>query len=237
MIRMPLVVFRGTGKISLRTTINVSTEDEARRYIGDNREDIGGTVMSDRLRFVSRLMLWSQLSGEHRLFGDTRLEWRATNARASRDEPLLRESVYLKDGDDPFYLHPIGESGRYFWSELVDNDRSGALDYTIPFALGSGEASLKIGGEYRERSRDFAARRLNWDFVGGTIEDIDVALADATIVANARRRGEFSIEDVVEPGDLYDAQDSRGAGYMLLDLPLACLAIALELYKLLGGKL
>lgn len=206
-------------KVSLRTTVSLSTEDEARTYLGDNREDIGGIVRSDRLRFVSRLMLWSQLSGEHSLLGDSRLEWRATAARANRDEPLLREAVYLEDDGD-FFLHPIGESGRYFWSEMTDDDMSGAFDWTTPFEFLGNEAAVKFGAEARERTRDFAARRLNWDFVGGVVQDLDEALAGATIVSNARRRGEFAIEDVVEPGDLYDASDRRGAGYLLLDLML-----------------
>jgi hypothetical protein len=216
-------------KISLRTTVNVSTEDEARRYEGLNTEDIGGTVRSDRARFISRLMLWGQLSGEHRLFADTRLEWRATAARATRDEPMLRESVYLKDGDEPFFLLPIGESGRYFWSDLTDDDLSGAVDYIIPFGLPDGEGSLKLGGQYRQRSRDFGARRLNWDFIGGAIEDIDAALADAEIVDIVRRRDQFSMEEVVEPGDLYGAEDTRAAGYALVDLPLG------ERLRAIGG--
>jgi len=190
-------------KVSLRTTVNLSTEDEARSYQGENREDIGGIVRSDRLRFVSRLMLWSQLSGEHALFGDAaRLEWRATAARANRDEPMLRESIYLKDGDDPFFLLPIGESGRYFWSELTDDDLSGALDLTLPFEFAGEDASLKVGGEYRNRTRDFAARRLNWDFIGGSIESIDEALRDAAIVTSVRNTGEFGIQEVVERGEL-----------------------------------
>ncbi len=206
-------------KISLRTTANLSADDEARRYIGDNREDIGGTVRSDRLRFVSRLMLWSQVSGEHKVPGGSRLEWRATMARAERDEPLLRESVYLED-DGQFFLHPIGESGRYFWSDMTDQDMSLAADWSLPVPLMGGDTFVKVGGEVRSRERDFAARRLNWDFIGGTIEDLDAALSDATIVTNARRRDEFAIEDVVEPGDLYDAGDRRSAGYFLFDAPV-----------------
>jgi len=206
-------------KLSVRTTVNVNTEDEARVYQGLNSEDIGGIVKSDRLRFVSRMMLWSQISGEHTLFGNSRLDWRATAARAGRDEPMLRESVYL-ESDGVFRLHNIGESGRYFWSDLTDDDLSGAVDWTLPFGFLGSEASLKVGGEYRTRTRDFAARRLNWKFLGGVIEDLDQALATATIVPNARRIGELSIDEVVEPGDLYDADDDRKAGYLLLDLPV-----------------
>jgi TonB-dependent receptor len=94
------------------------------------------------------------------------------------------------------------------------------VDWSFPFHLFGNDASVKFGGEYRRRTRDFAARRLNWKFIGGVITDIDQAVQDATIVANARRVGEMSIDEVVEPGDLYDASDDRSAGYLLFDLPL-----------------
>ena len=226
--------FNPEQKLSLRTTASLSADDEARSYIGENQEDIGGVVRSERLRFVSRLMLWSQLSGEHAIAG-SRLEWRATGARATRDEPLMREAVYLED-DGEFFLLPIGESGRYFWSDMSDRDVSFALDWQLPLDFFGDRASLKIGGEGRERSRDFAARRLNWNFLGTTVTDLDAALASARIVSNARRRGEFALRDIVEPGDLYDATDRRFAGYGLLDFSAgrlqAVLGARVEAYEL-----
>lgn len=213
-------------KISLRATASLSADDEARSYEGDNREDIGGLVRSDRLRFVSRLMLWSQISGEHASVGESRIEWRATAAKATRDEPLMRESVYLEDDGD-YFLHPIGESGRYFWSEMSDQDIAFAADWRLPLHFVNERSSLKIGAQRRERTRDFAARRLNWDFLGGTITDLDGALSEATIVANVRRRGEFALSDVVEPGDLYDASDRRLAAYGLFDVTAGRLQVVL----------
>ncbi|MGD2044639.1 MAG: TonB-dependent receptor [Gemmatimonadota bacterium] len=221
-------------KISLRTTINVSTEDEARRYEGPNREDIGATVRSDRLRFVSRVMFWSQLSGEHALFG-TRLTWRAAGARATRNEPLLREAVYIED-DGVFTLLPIGESGRYLWSDLTDDDLSGAVDWEIPVDMLVDGATVKVGGAYRNRSRDFAARRLNWRFLGNTVQDLDQALSTATIVDQVRNPGEFAIDEVVEPGDLYGATDERMGGYGQLTVPFgnleAIAGLRVESYSL-----
>ena len=129
-------------KLSLRTTVNVSADDEARVYEGDNQEDIGGLIRAERSRFVSRVMTWGQLAGEHQLFGDNRLDWRVTGARADRDEPLLREAIYLED-DGEYLLLDIGESGRYFWSELTDDDLSGEFDYSIPFEIGGNGGQVK----------------------------------------------------------------------------------------------
>jgi len=224
-------------KISLRTTVNLNTEDEGRTYAGENGEDIGGVVRNERSRFVQRLMLWGQLSGEHRLFWNSRLDWRATLARADRDEPFLRETIYLEDNDGTFRLLDFTESGRYFWSELVDDDRSGEFDWRFPFSFFSREASVRFGAAYRDRTRDFGARRLNWLFRGSTIEDLDSSLDSGTIVASSPGSGQFAIDEVVEPGDVYDADDERAAGYLMLELPVthrlqAILGARIETYRL-----
>ena len=70
-------------------------------------------------------MLWGQLSGEHTTIADSRLEWRATAARANRDEPLMRETIYDQDPQSgEFFLLDFTESGRYFYSKLDDDDLS-----------------------------------------------------------------------------------------------------------------
>ncbi len=119
-------------KISFRGTFNRNTDDEARRYQGKNQEDIGGQVRSDRLRFVARTLTWGQVEGEHVLPLDSRLQWRLNAARAHRDEPGLREALYLNDeanAGGEYYLLNHAESGRMFWSDLVDDDLSGQLDW------------------------------------------------------------------------------------------------------------
>tara|TARA_S200002703_G_scaffold108388_1_gene94180 strand:+ start:3309 stop:6059 length:2751 start_codon:yes stop_codon:yes gene_type:complete len=205
-----------TQKISFKSTVNVNSDDEARTYNGENREDIGALVRSERSRFISRMMLWGQLSGEHQLFADSRLEWRVAGARASRNEPMLRESIYISESEnEPYTLFPDAGSGAYFWSDLTDDDVSGALDWKLPLTDNS---SVKVGGIYRQRTRDFASRRLLWDFLENTIVDFDESLSQGTVVESVRRHGQFSIGDIVEPGNLYDVTDERTGGYVMFDV-------------------
>lgn len=204
----------------LRTTVNLNTDDEARYFEGNNDEDIGGDIRNHRGRFVERLMLWGQLSGEHALSRDSRLDWRLSAARARRDEPFMRETIHLEDSGE-YRLLDFTESARYFFSELVDDDLAGSVDWQFPLALGPARATVKLGAGYRERSRGFGARRLNWNFLGNTIDDLDAALETGTIVAGSPRNpGEFRIDEVVEPGDVHDVADERMAGYLMLTLPL-----------------
>jgi hypothetical protein len=225
-------------QFSLRATVNLNTDDEGRTYTGENGEDIGGMLSTERSRFVQRLMLWGQLSGQHQLFGNSMLEWRATLARANRDEPFLRETIYvLDDSDDVYRLLDFTESGRYFWSDLIDDDMSAEVDWRFPFQIGEREWAVKFGGAVRGRDREFGARRLNWLFPGNTIEDLDLSLATGTVVGSGPGRGEFAIDEVVEPGDIYQATDDRVAGYAMLEIPVtsklqAILGARIETYSL-----
>ena len=213
-------------KIALKTTYNRNTDDEARTFTGNNSEDIGGEIRNDRLRFVNRSLAWGQLAGEHQLgFLDSRLEWKGSLARAQRDEPGLREAIYLRAfnaaDDEPFLLENIDQSGRYFYSALEDDDASAQLDWRVPFGRWAGrEAAFKVGGAFRTRSRDFSARRFRWNFQGGIVSNLDAALFDASIVGGNPSAAQFSLREIVEPGDLYTADDERTAGYLMFDLPL-----------------
>ncbi|MQA92215.1 MAG: outer membrane beta-barrel protein [Gemmatimonas sp.] len=217
--------FNPFHKLRLATTFSRSAADEASDYSGINREDVSGEVQGDRLRFVARTLASAQLSGDHQaLFGST-LEWRAVVAQASQEEPGLREALYVRQfgapETSPMYLRNAGESGRYFFSDLVDDDYSGGLDWTQPLDVwGGGIASVKIGGAYRLRARDFAARRFNWDFRPNSITNLDQALNEGAIVGRVTGPGEFAITEVVEPGDIYTVDDERRAVYAMVDLPL-----------------
>jgi TonB-dependent receptor len=214
-----------TNKLSFRGTFSRNTTDEARQYYGRDRENLDGYVSSDRLRFVRQELLWGQFAGEHRTFWNSRLEWRTTLARAERDEPALRETLYLNgDVNDSLatpYLENVGESGRYLWSDLVDDDFSAQLDWQFPFSVYGNPASMKIGGAYRDRNRDFGARRLAWTFQGGIVTNIDTVLVDSAITGLVPGPYEFRIRDVVEPGDIYLMNDNRTAGYLMFDMELS----------------
>ncbi|MFW6078267.1 MAG: TonB-dependent receptor domain-containing protein [Gemmatimonadota bacterium] len=216
------VLLTPSQKIGLKTTFTRNADDEARRFLGDNREDLGGTIRNERLRFVSRSLYWGQLFGEHRLPLDSRLEWRVNRAAATRDEPGLREAVYIRTfgrDDDPFHLESAGESARYFFGNLRDDDSALDVDWRTPIPIGSDlTASVKTGLSIRGRARDFAARRFYWNF-NGSFTDLTSALDPGSIVGHVPRSGELTISEIVEPGDRYRIDETREAAYLMLDLP------------------
>ncbi len=235
-------------ELTLKTLYDRHASDEARTYLGANREDLGGVLRNERLRFVARDMGWGQLEGEHRLPGGVRVEWAGAASRANRREPGLREAIYKRGfnrDEEPFVLQNTGESARYLFSDLTEDDLSGRLDVTVPFALplADRDAELQLGGSVRERGRDFAARRFRWRFSQGAgITSLDSALSRESVSGRLESPGDMALTELREPGDTYRAEDDRRGGYGMLTLPLserltATLGARLESYSLtLSGR-
>ena len=71
-------------------------------------------------------------------------------------------------------------------------------DVTWNFGGWSSPASIKVGGAFRSRSRDFAARRYRWNFTSG-ITSLDSVIANGTIYDG--HGGDPYIGDVAVRGD------------------------------------
>lgn len=229
-------------QISLKTLYNRHASDEARTYTGANREDLGGVLRDERLRFVAREMAWGQLSGEHQVLGDVRVEWRTAGARARREEPGLREAIYKRgftETDGPFVLQNTGESARYLFSDLTEDDLNGEVEVTVPFeSIGGREAEIEVGGAVRGRGRDFAARRFRWRFSQGAgITSLDSILTEENVSGSLAGPSSLVLTELSEPGDTYTADDDRYAGYGMLTLHVtgdvtATLGARVERYEL-----
>ncbi|MFW6193819.1 MAG: TonB-dependent receptor domain-containing protein, partial [Gemmatimonadota bacterium] len=221
-------------EISLRGLFNRNAEDEARRFAGPNREDFGAVLTDERLRFVSRSLGFGQLAGEHRFeaLGGSEVDWQVGYSRAGREEPGLREAIYERSftagPDEPFTLSDVsGQSGRYLFTDLVDEDLNGKLDWALPFGFfGGGEAELKVGGAFRTKDRDFAGRRFRWRFRSGVITDLDAVLTPENVVGRVAGPNQLALDDVTEPGDDYDVDEDLRAGYAMLTLPAGPLEVA-----------
>lgn len=215
-----------SNQLSLQTIYNRNSDNESRDLNGNNREDLGAEVYGQRLRWQERDLIFGQLSGKHELLGvNSRLEWRGSAARAHRNEPALRETVYTRaigsDSDVPFYLdNNTGESGRYFYTELTDEDLSGGLDWSWNFGAWQNPATLKVGGAMRQRDRDFAARRYRWNFRSG-ITSLDSVIALGNIVGtDPANNMQLQLTDIVENGDQYTADEQTYATYAMVDVPI-----------------
>lgn len=203
-----------TNRLTVNFLYNRLMEDEARRYQGFNL-DSNSEQRNYRLRFLAQTLVNAQFGGEHLLgfLADAKMDWSAAWSRARREEPNTREVLYREE-DGEFLFENFVSSGSVFHQDLVDDTYSGSADFTIPFALGSGErsGSVAFGGRISAKRRDAYTRRFRFLMVPGaridrTREPND--LFDPTSIGSTG----FELQEATFRPDNYDATEDIAAGY------------------------
>lgn len=219
--------------------------------LGGFRDQTGGTTFITRaLSYQERALQSLQLRGEH-AFAPLQIEWKASIANNSQDEPDLRffsSTQNIREnsaGIDTTYSLGGGNAPppqRYF-RNLNEDSRGAVVDITIPFRQWSGlGARVKFGGRYDLSEREFRQRRFEYH------EGREIDYRD--FEGNAEdyfSEGNFGVLDTLQVGDIvaynaglylqensparanYDASRDIIAGYLMVELPLT------RKLKLIGG--
>ncbi len=217
-----------TNKISLKNTITTSGEDEVTRLEGGQFTDRNADQLQNILRFTSRSILTSDLSGEHffqSLAQGTNLRWNVYNTTSQRDEPDYRRSIYERPFDTDNYYAAIGiqanvrNGGRYF-SELEENIKGGSFDLAQRF----GSIKATLGGAYDYNVRDFNSRLIgviqNASGNGFTNFSLLFLPLDEIFAPQNFGRNGFSIQEFRNGSNSYDANQKIAAAYMMVDSPI-----------------
>ncbi len=135
--------------------------DKLGRYIEGERPD--NLIHPRRLEaynlvWTEREMLNFQLGGEHVLTGlrNARLEWKASRANITQDEPDTRFFEYVYNVETDFYNIPASDVQLpfHFWRDLEDQQTDLKLDFELP--IGNNNVnSIKVGGLYSNKDRTF----------------------------------------------------------------------------------
>jgi outer membrane receptor protein involved in Fe transport len=217
-----------TNKISLKNTITTSGEDEVTRLEGGQFTDRNADQLQNILRFTSRNIITSDLSGEHffkSLAQGTNLRWNVYNTASQRDEPDYRRSIYERPFDTDDYYAAIGiqanvrNGGRYF-SELEENIKGGSFDLSQRV----GNIKATVGGAYDYNNRDFNSRLIGviQNASGNGFTDfrlLFLPLDEIFAPQNFGRNG-FSIQEFRNGSNSYDANQKIAAAYMMIDSPI-----------------
>ncbi len=215
-------------KISLQGTYSTNTDNIVSDRSGSDFEQ-ERFVSATAIEYTENHLLTSRLSGEHS-FGvnNIKLAWGGGYNKISRDVPALRRMFYAKNFDaeteDPFRAYvPYGSadpfrSGR-FYSDLSENVYNGNIDLTLPFSLGNQKHSVKVGGLYQGKSREFNARVMG--FIRAKVAGFDNSLLnlpqDQIFAAENIRDNGFIIDEITNLSDAYTASSDLNAAYVLFD--------------------
>lgn len=182
------------------------------------------------VEYTENHLLTTRVGGEHLLTpGGIKLTWGGGYNRSTRDIPSLRRMTYAKNFDseegDPYYaiIQPGSANlnlGGRFYSELAENTLSGNLDLNIPFHFFGEKQSIKVGGLYQKRDREFGARVLGYTATGYPAALFVLPQDQIFAPENIKASNGFIISDITNPSDAYNANAALTAAYALADFKL-----------------
>ena len=190
------------------------------------------------LIFTERSLLASQLRGEHALTtSGTRLDWTLAASRSALDEPDFRIFQNEVDYSDPAtgtadYLirSSAYEAPSRTFRSLGETGLSGGTNLSLALGERAGRpATLKVGGAFDVRSREFRERSFLYPIGAGGQRLLDEVDGDPNaLIAMAAERGLY-IDDATNPDADYDGTLQVYAGYAMLD------AAVLPRLRFVGG--
>jgi hypothetical protein len=187
-------------------------------------DGIGESSALYQVRYVTRTLLQSQLSGDH-LFShllDSRLEWKLTAAEANRDEPENRGLFYRKAATDSAYTLSTSKSSSYWFRYLQDKVRSAQVDWSTPIARILGDGALfKVGGMRKQRTRVFDATQFRSNVPLSAQGASWLSLPpEKVFTPELLGPGLLTIEPTGAGALPYEAYDNLTAYYAMLDVPI-----------------
>ena len=209
--------------IRLNNSYTRSADNEARQSVGPAFAFSGGSIERMTLRYVERAVRSSQLTGDHTFNAQHQITWSLASAAVRRQEPDRSDLVYAQFTPDGPYAWSDGnpDVARRTFSDLRESNWSSALNYKWTIGEGAEAPSIKVGGLYRETTRDAFNRQFS--ILSSRVPDADRARRAEELFDGRFSTGDadvFSIYNVAADGE-YEAGERLSAGYLMTELPVA----------------
>jgi hypothetical protein len=223
--------FRPSQRINFENFYTHSGRDEGRFFEGVNTDN-AREYRNNRLQFVEEGLIANAVGGEHffQTLSNSRLDWRVNYARATRDEPDLRETLYERlltqvGTTDPFLYADESQSGFRMFNELNDDTTDASVNWSTFSTAGGRPTQLKFGVNYIDRSRDFRSRRFH--FIPITTQKADAGnllfdqrLSPEQIFTSSNIGTAMRFNEETRPTDAYKGDQTTTAGYGMVDIAI-----------------
>ncbi len=209
-----------TSRLSFKTMVTHSGDDEARFVEGPFDQSTSGFGQITRFQFIERTLVNTKTTYEQKSgwLGDSKLTWDGSYALAQREEPDTRQTSFVatEEGGE-FFFNEAGNNSRFF-SNLTDHMFQGGIKSESQFDLFGDRAVLDTGVRGGYRTRDFEARRFAYEGARSSVRSLPPT---ELFTSDNIRTGNIEFLDVTEPNDEYDATELTAAGYGSLRLGLS----------------
>ena len=223
--------FTSNNRIALENFFSHSGKDEGRFFEGPNTENVF-YYYNNRLQYIEEGLWSTAVAGDHfvRGFGNSRIDWRVNMARANRDEPDLRETLYQQ----PFragtlepntavapVLADESQSGFRLFNDLADETVDAAFNWSSFSSAGARPTQYKFGVSYVDRTRDFQSRRFR--FIPVVLNKdgapaINQTLAPEELYTSSNIGTSFRFNEETRPVDAYDGAQTTASAYGMVDI-------------------
>jgi len=227
--------FTPSQRISVENFYTHSGRDEGRSFQGVNLDN-ARELLNYRLQFVEEGLTSNALAGEHffQNMANSRVDWRVGLARADRDEPDLRETLYERGLDpttrlpittQPFVYADESQSGFRMFNTLEDDTTDAAFNWATLSSPGGKPTQVKFGFNYVERTREFSSRRFHFIPITTQKADsgnllFDQRLMPEEIFASSNIGTAFRLNEETRPTDAYAGKQKTTAGYGMVDIAM-----------------
>ncbi len=198
------------------------------------REGKNFSIEQDRLsyseRFENRSILTSQLSGEHQIDEQTKLDWMGGFGFTGRWEPDWKRVRYIRpsNSNQPFAVSTPNdpspqESGR-FWSTLHEYVYTGSVNFQKKLGNPADRepAVIRAGAYVEQKNRDFNARFYGYQRLGNVQNIASQGIGEVFNQQNiGGAEGTYSMLDGTKPTDAYNAANTYAAGYVGGDINIS----------------
>jgi TonB-dependent receptor len=226
--------FHPSQRLTIENFYTHSGRDEGRFFQGINLDN-AREYKNFRLQFVEEGLISNAVGGEHffQNLSNSRLDWRVNYARATRDEPDLRETLYERlstlagtsETTNPFTYADESQSGFRMFNELNDDTTDLAVNWAVLNTAGGRPTQYKFGVNYVDRTRDFQSRRFH--FIPITTQKADAGnllfdnrLGPEELFTSSNVGTAFRFNEETRPTDAYAGDQKTTSGYGMVDLSI-----------------
>ncbi|MCB9785524.1 MAG: TonB-dependent receptor [Deltaproteobacteria bacterium] len=208
--------------VSSTTMLTRLTDNEVRTYEGFNN-DVGTDIRVTRLRWVERMLLSENLSGEHTV-GRTTVGWHYAFALATRLEPDRKQVRYdFEKPSGPWLLSSGADGNKRLFGDLDDRVHDLGVDVTLALPMrGEREARLRSGAAFHHKQRVVDSRRFYFAPRGPLATDPAVkALPPGELFSPAYIGLDgFQLNENTQATDSYTASHVIAAAYLMAEVPV-----------------
>jgi hypothetical protein len=227
--------FNPSQRLTVENFYTHSGRDEGRFFQGLNLDN-AREYKNNRLQFIEEGLFANAIGGEHffQKASNSRFDWRVNYARATRNEPDLRETLYERvssaigqpETTTPFTYADESQSGFRMFNDLQDDTTDVTANWSIFNTSGGRPTQYKFGVNYVDRSREFRSRRFH--FIPITTQKADAGnllfdnrLPPEEIFVSSNIGTAMRFNEETRPTDAYNGEQTTASGYGMIDVAFA----------------